>query len=65
MWRLIDGTGNPPVENATILIEGLKIKAVGKDIETPSEVGVIDATGMTVMPGLIDSQVHHSGGFGQ
>jgi len=59
--RLIDGTGAEPIEGATVLIEGSKIKAVGKDIEVPRGARVIDATGKTVMPGLIDSHVHLTG----
>jgi len=59
--RLIDGTGAEPIEKATVIIEGSKIKAVGKDIEVPKGARVIDATGKTVMPGLIDSHLHHMG----
>jgi len=59
--KLIDGTGAEPVKNATVLIEGSKIKAVGKDIEVPRGAKVIDATGKTVMPGLIDSHIHYFG----
>jgi len=60
--RLIDGTGAEPIEKATVIIEDSKIKAVGKDIEVPRGAKVIDATGKTVMPGLIDSHVHIFGG---
>jgi len=66
--KLIDGTGAEPVEGATVIIEGSKIKAVGKDIEVPRGAKVIDATGKTVMPGMIDSHLHFFGfltaGFG-
>jgi len=58
---LIDGTGSAPKENANILIEDSIIQASGKDIDIPSEAEIIDATGMTVMPGLIDSHVHFRG----
>jgi len=58
---LIDGTGSAPKENSNVLIEGSIIKAAGKDIDTPSEAEIIDATGMTIMPGLIDSHVHFRG----
>jgi len=58
---LIDGTGSTPKENSDVLIEGSIIKAAGKDIDTPSEAEIIDATGMTIMPGLIDSHVHFRG----
>jgi imidazolonepropionase-like amidohydrolase len=59
--RLIDGTGKLPLENAMVLIEDTKIKAVGKDIEIPEEAWVIDATGKTVMPGMIDAHMHYHG----
>jgi len=59
--RLIDGTGAEPIEGATVIIEGSKIKAVGKGIEIPRGAKVIDASGKTVMPGLIDSHMHFYG----
>lgn len=59
--KLIDGTGAAPVENATVLIEDGKIKAVGQNIDIPKEAQVIDATGKTVMPGMIDAHVHLEG----
>ena len=59
--KLIDGTGAQPVENMTLIIEGSKIKEVGKDIQVPEEAKVIDANGKVVMPGLIDSHLHISG----
>ncbi|MCK5431038.1 MAG: amidohydrolase family protein [Anaerolineales bacterium] len=58
---LIDGTGSGPKENTGILIEGPTIKAVDKNTDVPPETEIIDATGMTVMPGLIDSHVHFRG----
>jgi imidazolonepropionase-like amidohydrolase len=58
---LIDGTGKSPVENVKVLVENSVIKAVGQDIEIPKDAQVIDATGKTVMPGLIDSHVHFHG----
>jgi len=59
--RLIDGTGAEPIEKVTVLIEGSKIKTVGKALEVPKGAKVIDATGKTIMPGLIDSHLHISG----
>jgi len=59
--KLIDGTGAAPIEKATVIIEGSKIKAVGKALEIPRGARVIDATGKTIMPGLIDSHIHISG----
>ncbi len=58
--RLIDGTGAAPLD-ADVLLDGDEIVAVGPDLDDPSAgrtVEVIDATGLTVMPGLIDAHVH-------
>lgn len=42
------------LENATILIEGQKIKAVGIALEIPKDAKTIVADDMTITPGLID-----------
>jgi imidazolonepropionase-like amidohydrolase len=57
---LIDGTGNLPIEDAVVLVEGNKIKAVGKssDIQIPENAKIIDVDGKTIMPGMIDCHVH-------
>jgi len=61
--KLVDGTGAEPVEDSAVVIEGKKIKSVGKrgEVEVPSGAEVIDASGMTVMPGLIESHSHPLG----
>ena len=58
--RILDGYGGPPIENGVILIAGDRITAVGpaSSVAVPNGVRVIDANGMTVMPGLIDMHVH-------
>ncbi|MBI2848123.1 MAG: amidohydrolase family protein [Chloroflexi bacterium] len=58
---LIDGTGAEPISNATVVIEGSKIKAVGRNVAIPPAAEVIDAKGKTVMPGLIDPHLHFPG----
>ncbi len=45
-------------EDASILVRDGKIVAVGEDVETPEEITVIDAKGMFVMPGIIDTHSH-------
>ena len=60
---LIDGTGAEPVENATVLIRGDRIQAVGTADEV--DVGgamVLDASGQVLMPGLVDLHNHYGGG---
>jgi len=49
---------NGTIENGSVLIRGSKIAAVGKDLTTPAGANVIDATGMFVLPGIIDSHSH-------
>lgn len=49
------------IENGSILIRDGRIAAVGRDIPVPAGVTVIDATGLTVMPGIIDCHSHIAG----
>ena len=51
---ITDGT----IEGGTVLIDGGKIKAVGKDIPIPAGADIVDATGKWVTPGLIDAHSH-------
>lgn len=46
------------IGNGTVLIDEGKIVAVGKDLEIPSGVDLIDGKGCTVTPGLIDAHTH-------
>ena len=58
---LIDGAGSAPIPRSTVLIgrDG-QILAAGpsNDITAPGGVPNIDASGMTLLPGLIDAHVH-------
>jgi imidazolonepropionase-like amidohydrolase len=45
----------PRLENATVIVARGVIAAVAKDAAVPEEAWVIDGTGLTVYPGLIDS----------
>ena len=58
--RLIDGTGRPPVENAVILIEKGRFKAVGdaRSVPIPPGAEIVDVSGRTVMPGFMDGHGH-------
>src|SRR5438093_13485610 len=58
---LIDGTGAPPVRDAVVHIDGGRIEAVttaGTSGSWPAGAEVIDAAGLTVLPGLIDCHDH-------
>ena len=48
---LIDGTGRPPLENAVIVIEGERIKAVGRrgEVAVPGNARVVDVKGRTIL----------------
>jgi imidazolonepropionase-like amidohydrolase len=56
--HLIDGRSAAPIQNAVILIEGEKIKAVGPNLAIPAGAQVIDLSKSTVLPGLIDCHTH-------
>ena len=58
--RLIDGHGGRPIENATVIIRGSKIIAAApqEQIKIPADAKRLDAAGMSVLPGLIDSHFH-------
>lgn len=57
---LIDGLGGVPVKDSTVVIRGSKIMAAGPGETTPIPAGaeIVDATGLTLLPGLIDSHFH-------
>ncbi len=64
---VIDGTGTAAVDDCTVVARDGSIEAVGSgasDVAIPcgDDVTRIDATGKTVMPGLIDAHCHTSFG---
>jgi imidazolonepropionase-like amidohydrolase len=52
--RVVTVSG-PVIENGTVIVEGGKITAVGAGLPVPAGARVVDATGKTVYPGLIDA----------
>jgi imidazolonepropionase-like amidohydrolase len=57
--RLIDGTGAGPVADVTVLVRDQHIEAIttsGGD--WPGDAEIIDVSGMTILPGLIDCHDH-------
>ena len=57
---LIDGNGGATLPDAIVLIEGSDIVNVGdaRSVPIPDGAEVIEAPGMTLMPGLIDTHDH-------
>jgi imidazolonepropionase-like amidohydrolase len=53
---LADGTGRDPVPNPGILAESGRITRIGGT--RPAEAEVVDCSGLTLTPGLIDAHVH-------
>ena len=59
---LLDGHAAPPLHHAAVLVEGNRIVEVGPaaELEIPPEYTVVDTTGRTMMPGLIDLHAHYN-----
>jgi imidazolonepropionase-like amidohydrolase len=60
---LIDGRGGAPVVNAVVIVRGERIVAAGTRtaVAVPKDAEVIDARGLTLLPGLIDAHFHIDG----
>lgn len=57
---LIDGTGGLPLDDSAVLLDGERIVAVGPRgaVDIPPHAEEVDLTGLTLMPGLIDTHDH-------
>jgi imidazolonepropionase-like amidohydrolase len=55
---ILDGTGAAPVRDTTLLIHNGKVAAVAPKLKLPLGVQIVDATGKTVIPGLISAHSH-------
>jgi imidazolonepropionase-like amidohydrolase len=58
--RVIDGTDRAPIDNATILVRGGKIVAVGaaSSVTVPAGAQRVALAGKTVIPGLVNAHGH-------
>lgn len=57
---IIDGTGSIPLPNASVIVEGERIREIipGPPGSIPSAATVIDCRQQTLLPGLIDAHIH-------
>ena len=57
---LIDGTGRPPIADAVVVVQGDRIRAVGRrgQVVVPAGATVIQTNGRTILPGLVDMHLH-------
>src|ERR1700678_2750323 len=62
--RLFDAKSGTLLRNQVILIRGERITDVGASLEIPAGAQLIDLTGATVLPGLIDTHLHVMDGGG-
>ena len=58
--RVLDGTGRAPLEDASVLIEGDRIVAIGPSATTPvpADVERIDGRDKFLIPVLVEMHVH-------
>ena len=58
--RLVTMNGDEVIENGTIVIESNRIAALGAaaDVSIPDDAHRVDASGKTIIPGLIDAHAH-------
>lgn len=65
--RVIDGSGRAPLDNCTIAVDGSRIVSIAPSGEAGAAGAetaggrVIDGTGLTVLPGLMDCHIHFTG----
>ncbi|PWW62471.1 metal-dependent hydrolase family protein [Actinokineospora spheciospongiae] len=55
---LIDGLGGDPTANSAVVVTDDRITAVGSTADAPADADLVDLSGLTLLPGLIDAHVH-------
>ncbi len=55
---LVHPASSDPIPGGTVVVRDGRIEAVGADVAVPPGARVVDATGMSVIPGLIETHSH-------
>ncbi len=55
--RVVPITGQP-IEAGTVLVDGGKVVAVGRDVAVPAGIRVVEAAGSWVLPGFVEAHGH-------
>ncbi|MEM8487330.1 MAG: amidohydrolase family protein [Bacteroidota bacterium] len=58
--RIITMNGDEVIEKGTLVVEGNRIVSIDASGESPAGAHVVDASGKTIIPGLIDVHAHAS-----
>jgi Tol biopolymer transport system component/imidazolonepropionase-like amidohydrolase len=56
--RVITMKGDEVIEKGTIVVTDDRIVAVGKSVAVPKNAKIVDASKMTIIPGLVDEHAH-------
>ena len=58
--RLVTMRGDEVIESGTVVVDGPRIVAVGpaEDVDVPSSARIVDVSGKTIIPGIVDVHYH-------
>jgi len=56
--RIVTMRGDEVIERGTLLVDGPRIRAVGADVEIPTNARRVELSGRTLIPGLFDEHAH-------
>ncbi len=56
--RIVDGRADRPLDPCSVLVADGRVREVGAAVSAPADARVVDLSGKTLLPGLIDAHVH-------